>query len=645
MLKNKIILALVFSMLISGGSAFAGSVGIKDLNTDWTFDEERTLYYVETDSLTDINEDGYTVVKKATAFYEGGELSEDYVTVLRNDATNKEYRFIMQKEASGNIEIANIDISSDGKAVVMGTVEGYETVEVMILKPKEEYGDFAWELKDVDMSNMKDKVLNFVQIKNADMEDGKILEYQIPEGAPCGTYSFVLIAGKTSVSNSKYYMNQDELDKTLAEINELVMKQDAASELKAYIEKNWKKCYLEVSEYNKLSSDKAKTKVIELLKNSEGYETLDALKEKFNENIIVGWALDGKDLSELLERYREAFGKTYVELAKYDEYKALSDKSLLIKKLKEVQNIKELEEKFNEMTVISKINEADPADLEEILDKDIAYLNIDDEVVSYFNNNKEACIKNIRGKVFEDSKALSDAILAVKDAENKGDQTTDKKPSSSKPSGGGGGGYVAPITTKPATNPKEETVTTENAEGLPFADIDDVKWAHVAIKHLYDNKILNGKAEGKFAPGDYVKREEFVKLVVNAFELNGSDDVKFSDVPDDAWYNEFVKIAFKNEIINGISEDRFGTGEYITREDMAVMIFRAINAVGLELDIIIENKAELNDLDTVSEYARDAVDFMIEKGAVNGSNGMFNPKSYATRAETAQMLYNIIKIR
>ena len=180
---------------------------------------------------------------------------------------------------------------------------------------------------------------------------------------------------------------------------------------------------------------------------------------------------------------------------------------------------------------------------------------------------------------------------------------------------------------------------------LPFDDIDDVKWAYAAIEHLYDNKILNGKSENKFAPNDYVKREEFVKLLVNAFELSGSDSIDFDDVEENAWYSEFVKTAFKNEIIKGISENKFGVGENITREDMAVMIYRAVNVVGLELDIIVENKAELNDLDNVSDYAKEAVDFMIGKGAIKGTAGMFKPKSFATRAETAQMLYNIIKIR
>ena len=106
-----------------------------------------------------------------------------------------------------------------------------------------------------------------------------------------------------------------------------------------------------------------------------------------------------------------------------------------------------------------------------------------------------------------------------------------------------------------------------------------------------------------------------------------------------------MNIAFNSGVVNGVSETEFGVGKYITREDMAVMIYRAVKASGMDVEIIVENPAELSDMDSVSDYAKEAVEFMIEKGAINGINGEFRPKDYATRAQTAQMLYQIIKIR
>lgn len=201
---------------------------------------------------------------------------------------------------------------------------------------------------------------------------------------------------------------------------------------------------------------------------------------------------------------------------------------------------------------------------------------------------------------------------------------------------------MAPSTQVPVEQPKTD-VTVENKTS--FVDLWDVMWAYDAIEYLYNGNIINGKTEDCFAPKDLVKREEFVKMIVNAFELSGTAEVDFEDANPTDWYMEFMKTAYANGVVKGITETEFGVGTNITKEDIAVMIYRAVNAAGLELDIIVENPAEISDMDDVSDYAKEAVEFMINKGAVKGTDGKFNPKAYATRAETAQMLYNIVKIR
>jgi len=161
---------------------------------------------------------------------------------------------------------------------------------------------------------------------------------------------------------------------------------------------------------------------------------------------------------------------------------------------------------------------------------------------------------------------------------------------------------------------------------------------------MYINKIISGKSENKFAPADKVKREEFVKIIVNSFELTETAEITFEDVGDE-WFREYIERGFAGGIITGLNGQKFGVGENITREDMAVIIYRAVTETGLELDIEISEKAELSDLAEVSDYAKEAVEFLISKGAINGSEGKFKPKEFASRAEAAQMIYNVIKIR
>lgn len=639
-MKKKIIAICIFTAL-AVNTAFASGVSIDKLDTDWKFNEERTVYYVTAETIPDIEEEGYTVVKNASSLYESGVVSEDNVTVLKNDATGKKYRFIMQKKQSGKIEISNADVYESGKVIISGKIKGYDKVNVMILKPKEEYGEETWELKDVSSENMNDKVLDFKEVEVSEISGDKILEYQIPSGTACGTYKFVVLAGNSVASVDKYYMSATELETTLGEINKLA-KEGTTEDIRTYIEKNYKKCYIDMEYYNKISGKDGKDIVMALMKNEDGFEDIDDVKEKFNENVIVGMAKDGKALDSVIDNYEAVYGKTYITLEKFDEYKNLKNKELVTEALKAVESADELKKIFNEKTVLSEINEADPATIEGLIKNNLDYLDLSDDAVEYFKDNAESCVAALRNNEFKTSKELSDAIIAVKD--NKGGTQTNnnKKPSESKPSSSGGGGYVAPSTQVPVEQPKTD-VTVENKTS--FVDLWDVMWAYDAIEYLYNGNIINGKTEDCFAPKDLVKREEFVKMIVNAFELSGTAEVDFEDANPTDWYMEFMKTAYANGVVKGITETEFGVGTNITKEDIAVMIYRAVNAAGLELDIIVENPAEISDMDDVSDYAKEAVEFMINKGAVKGTDGKFNPKAYATRAETAQMLYNIVKIR
>ena len=86
-------------------------------------------------------------------------------------------------------------------------------------------------------------------------------------------------------------------------------------------------------------------------------------------------------------------------------------------------------------------------------------------------------------------------------------------------------------------------------------------------------------------------------------------------------------------IVKGIAGDRFGTGLNITREDMAVMAYKAS---GLSKGGDCSGFA---DYSQISDYAKDAVAAMKEHGIITGrGNNEFAPKAYATRAEAAKII-------
>ena len=199
-------------------------------------------------------------------------------------------------------------------------------------------------------------------------------------------------------------------------------------------------------------------------------------------------------------------------------------------------------------------------------------------------------------------------------------------------SGGGnasGGATAGIYNPSPTSAPEEEDI---------FSDVSKDRWSYDYIKTLYDKGVVSGDG-GRFYPEREITREELVKLVVEAFGVEiESGDTGFEDVASGAWYEQYVYTAKKNGIINGISEDRFGVGLPVTRQDMAAVIYRAASAAGA----VLEGSGKIDvftDRDSISDYAYEAVDAMASAGIINGmEDGSFAPFESASREQCTKVI-------
>lgn len=175
-----------------------------------------------------------------------------------------------------------------------------------------------------------------------------------------------------------------------------------------------------------------------------------------------------------------------------------------------------------------------------------------------------------------------------------------------------------------------------------FNDISSVSWAKEAINGLYEKKIINGVGGKKFAPDLTVSREELVKMLVSACGESVTDkEAVFTDVDSSKWYAPYVASAFESGLTNGVSDTEFGVGSSVTRQDLAVMVYRAAVKKGL-----IENDENavntFSDAASCADYANEAIAALSASGAINGSDGnSFKPNDHCTRAEAAKIIYNV----
>lgn len=180
-----------------------------------------------------------------------------------------------------------------------------------------------------------------------------------------------------------------------------------------------------------------------------------------------------------------------------------------------------------------------------------------------------------------------------------------------------------------------------------FEDINEAEWASVYIRYMQDRNILSGDGNGRVRPNDAVTREEFVKIIIEALKPSVTESLQaentFADVSEDAWYSKYVSDACALGIVNGMGDGLFGTGEKITRQDAAVMIHRTSEIMKL---VLKNNRDEIEfaDKDAISDYALSAVKALSMSEIISGyEDGSFLPKNSVTRAETAKLVYSLLK--
>ncbi|SFT14168.1 S-layer homology domain-containing protein [Paenibacillus sp. BC26] len=177
-----------------------------------------------------------------------------------------------------------------------------------------------------------------------------------------------------------------------------------------------------------------------------------------------------------------------------------------------------------------------------------------------------------------------------------------------------------------------------------FQDLANVKWAQSSIYGLSARGIVEGDGHGAFDPKRDVTRAEFVKMLIQALDLQDAQaKAEFSDVSDSAWYYLEAASAVKLGILTGYEDGSFAAARPITREEMLVMAARALKAAGIET-VATRKPLTFTDAAQIAAYAAADVRKLNEAGFVDGDDlGRLAPKARTSRAEAAVIVYRLLK--
>jgi len=174
-----------------------------------------------------------------------------------------------------------------------------------------------------------------------------------------------------------------------------------------------------------------------------------------------------------------------------------------------------------------------------------------------------------------------------------------------------------------------------------FSDLDTVPWGVTAINTLAQKGILSGNGDGAFEPDRPVTRNEFVKMIVTAFDVEMTDsELPYEDIEKGSWSEKYIMAAVNAGIISGTDETHFGNDQDITRQDVAVIAERILAYMGVDAK---SSSLKYQDADAIAEYAVTAVAKMTYIGIMNGvSEKLFAPEESTTRAMAAVVIYKLV---
>ena len=111
-----------------------------------------------------------------------------------------------------------------------------------------------------------------------------------------------------------------------------------------------------------------------------------------------------------------------------------------------------------------------------------------------------------------------------------------------------------------------------------YSDCNADLWCNNAISTLSNMGIIDGYSDGTFRPYGKITRAQFAKIAVGFFETTTQEyQGYYSDIPENAWFTNYVEAASRVGLIQGFADGTFRPNVNITRAQACVIVNRALD--------------------------------------------------------------------
>ena len=171
-----------------------------------------------------------------------------------------------------------------------------------------------------------------------------------------------------------------------------------------------------------------------------------------------------------------------------------------------------------------------------------------------------------------------------------------------------------------------------------FTDVPRYEWYYEAVSYVASEGLMNGVSTTQFNPNGTASRAQIVTIL---WRLAGEPSAltgAFTDVPAGQYYSTAVAWASRQGIVTGVGNNRFEPNSNITREQLAVILYRYAQDAGYTTSASA-NITGYYDYARVNSYARTAMSWAVGAGLITGtSTTTLSPQDTATRAQVATIL-------
>lgn len=179
-----------------------------------------------------------------------------------------------------------------------------------------------------------------------------------------------------------------------------------------------------------------------------------------------------------------------------------------------------------------------------------------------------------------------------------------------------------------------------DSDGYRFTDVQKNDWFYESVSYAVEHGLMNGVSATEFAPNVETSRAMLVTIL---WRLSGSPGVdfamSFTDVAQDQWYTEAIRWAAGTGIVQGYDEMTFGINDPVTREQMAVILYRYAKVNGMKISDTETDLSLFRDADTINTWAVEGMRWAVYTELLRGvGDNTLAPHGNASRGQTATIL-------